>query len=67
MGKTVGSVHENYPSGSGTPPLEYYKDPRNIGRDVEESFTRHGVEMPKSVRNSIDAAREGELPKGLDI
>ena len=48
-------------------PQNYYRDPRNIGRHVEDSFSRHGVEMPESVRNTIQAAREGDLPKGLDI
>src|SRR5919106_3470514 len=66
MGKSVQSVHEQYPSSSGRPPLEYYSDPRNIGRHVEESFKRYGMEMPSSVRDTIDAAREGELPKGMD-
>ncbi len=66
MGKTVQSVHEQFPAGPGTPPPDYYRDPRNIGRHVEESFAHHGLDMPQSVRDSIDAAREGELPKGLD-
>ena len=66
MGKTVQPALEKYPAGSGTPRLDYYSDPRNIGRNVEESFSRHGVDMPQSVRESIDAARQGEAPKGLD-
>ncbi len=65
LGKTTRSVHEQYPGGSAGSP-NYYNDPRNIGRHAEESFSRHGVEMPQSVRDTIDAAREGELPKGLD-
>ena len=65
MGKTMGSAHERTPSNPAS--LDYYRDPRNIGRNVEQSFTRHGVDMPESVRQSIDAAREGSLPKGLDI
>jgi len=47
--------------------MDYYRDPRNIGRNVEESFSRYGVEIPKSVRESIDAARDGHLPQGIDI
>lgn len=66
LGKTARSVHEQYPSASGVPPMDYYSDPRNIGRHVEESFQRHGMDMPSSVRKSIDAAREGDLSKGLD-
>ena len=65
MGKTTASVHEANPVGGSS--REYYSDPRNIGRHVEESFARHGVDMPNSVRESIDAARSGEAPKGLDL
>ena len=66
MGKTVQSAPEKYSAGSGPSPSDYYSDSRNIGRPVEESFVRHGVDMPQSVRDSIDAARRGEAPKGLD-
>ncbi len=65
MGKTVAQVHEASPVGSRS--QEYYNDPRNIGRHVEESFAKHGVDMPDSVRQSIDSARSGEAPKGLDL
>jgi putative FmdB family regulatory protein len=65
MGKTTAGVHESTPIGSAS--REFYSDPRNIGRHVEESFARHGVDMPASVRESIDAARSGEAPKGVDI
>jgi hypothetical protein len=66
MGKTLQSVHEQHPLGAGPSSLDFFSDPRNIGRNVEESFTRYGMEMPQSVRESIDAARQGEMPKGLD-
>lgn len=65
MGKTTAAVHEANPIGSAS--RDYYSDPRNIGRHVEESFARHGVDMPDTVRQSIDAARSGETPKGLDL
>ena len=65
MGKTTAAVHEANPMGSSS--RDYYSDPRNIGRHVEASFAQHGVEMPNSVRESIDAARSGEAPKGLDL
>ncbi len=65
LGKTVQSVREKHSLGPGAPPPDYYSDPRNIGRHVEESFARHGVQMPQSVQETIAAAREGELPKGL--
>lgn len=65
MGKTVSGVHDANPMGASS--RDYYSDPRNIGRNVEESFTRHGVDMPDSVRQSIDSARSGETSKGLDL
>ena len=67
LGKTVSSVHQYLPSGRPAGGLDYYRDPRNIGRNVEESFSRHGVEMPQPVRESIDVAREGHLPQGIDL
>jgi putative FmdB family regulatory protein len=66
MGRSVQSVHQQYPSSPAWSSLEYYRDPRNIGRRVEDSFQRYGMEMPSSVRDTINAARKGELPKGLD-
>jgi putative FmdB family regulatory protein len=66
LGKTTQSVHEQHPYLSSMSSPYYYSDPRNIGRHVEESFQRYGMEMPSSVRETIDAAREGELPKGMD-
>ncbi len=67
MGKTVSAVHEAFPSGSERRSPEYYQDPRNIGRGVESTFAKHGMEIPQSVRDNIDAARSGETPKGLDL
>ncbi len=64
MGKTTQSVHAQYPS-SAAAGLDYYSDPRNIGRHVEESFKQYGMELPPSVRETIEAAREGDLPKGV--
>ncbi len=67
--KSLKTIHEESgpPSGIGAPSLDYYKDPRNVGRRVEESFQKYGVEMPQSVRDTIDAARDGDLPAGLDL
>lgn len=67
MRKTVESVHEQFPSLGGGSALDYYSDPRNIGRNVEDSFRRHGLEMPDSVRDNISAAREGTLPKDVNV
>ncbi len=66
MGKTNPSVQDGFPSAAGPASPDYYSDPRNIGRHVEEGFQRYGIEMPKGVRDTIEAAREGDLPKGLD-
>lgn len=65
VGKTTAGVQEASPMGGDS--REYYRDPRNIGRYVEESFARHGVAMPDTVRESIDAARSGAAPKGIDL
>lgn len=67
LGKTTAGVQERYPAGSGGSPMDYYSDPRNIGRRVEESYQRHGLEMPGGVRDNIAAAREGTLPKDLEL
>ena len=62
--KSLKTIHEE----SGDPDKahknpDYYKDPRNIGRWVEKRFSEMGIEMPQKIRDMIDAAREGELPK----
>ena len=66
-GKSGRPAHDNYSSAGGESAPDHYRDPRNIGRHVEDSFARHGVNMPESVRDTIQAAREGDLPKGLDV
>ena len=64
MGKTTGAVQpQNSPNPNSS---EYYRDPRNIGRHVEEGFNRFGMDIPTSIKDTINAAREGELPKGMD-
>ncbi len=65
MGKTEQGVQERL-SGSGLSSQEYYGDPRNIGRNVEDAFRRHGMDIPPSVRESIDSARQGNLPPGVE-
>ncbi|MDA0735275.1 MAG: zinc ribbon domain-containing protein [Chloroflexi bacterium] len=64
-GKTARSVHGQH-TPYGSQGLDYYSDPRNIGRHVEDSFKQNGMDLPHSVRNTIDAAREGDLPKRID-
>ncbi len=65
MGKSEQSVHERF-SGPGVSSKEYYSDPRSIGRNVEDTFRRQGMDLPPSVRETIDAARQGSLPPGVD-
>jgi len=51
--------------------LDYYKDPRNIGRWAEHRLKELGMDMHSEeyrdtfseVREVIDAAREGEMPE----
>ena len=45
--------------------LDYYKDPRNIGRWTEKKFKELGLDMPDQIREKIQAAREGELPESV--
>ncbi len=63
--KSTGTIYEE----SGEPSIasspDFYKDPRNIGRWTEKKFKEMGVDMPSEIRQEIDAAREGELPKSL--
>jgi len=40
-----------------------YKDPRQIGRWVEQRFEQMGMELPQEARTMIDAARQGEFPE----
>jgi len=52
---------------------DYYSDPRNIGRSTEKRLKQLGIDMDSEeyrdtfseVKESIAAAREGELPKSL--
>ena len=52
---------------------DYYKDPRNIGRSTEKRLKQLGIDMDSEkyrdtfadVKETIAAAREGELPKSL--
>src|SRR3984893_11196587 len=37
---------------------EAYKDPRQIGRWVEQRFDQMGLELPQEARTMIDAARQ---------
>ncbi|MBI4286943.1 MAG: zinc ribbon domain-containing protein [Chloroflexi bacterium] len=47
------------------PGPDYYSDPRNIGRWVEKRFQQMGMDMPPEVQQTIQKAREGELPDSV--
>ncbi len=63
--KSMKTIHEE----GGEPQMfsspDYYKDPRNIGRRTEKRFKELDLDMPPQIREEIQAAREGELPKSL--
>ncbi len=63
--KSMKTIHEE----GGEPQMfsspDYYKDPRNIGRWTEKRFKELDLDMPPQIREEIQAAREGELPKSL--
>jgi len=72
--KTTKAIHEE----SGEPTMfpkdrDYYKDPRNIGRSTEKRLKDLGIDMDSEeyrdtfagVKETIAAAREGEMPKTL--
>lgn len=59
VSKTTKDVHAH--SGSPADP-DYYKDPRNIGRSVEERFAQMGMEIPSEIQDTIAAARDGVMP-----
>jgi hypothetical protein len=66
---SVGATEESVRRKTGTSqnnPMDYYKDPRNIGRNAEDTFKRYGKEVPESLKDSINSSRQGNLPKGLD-
>ena len=45
--------------------LDYYKDPRNIGRWTEKRFKELGLDIPSQIQEHIQAAREGESPESV--
>ena len=51
--------------GLGGRPEDHYRDPRQIGRWVEQRFEEYGMDLPDETREMIDAAREGELPDSV--
>ena len=65
--KTDKDVIDEYGApGPGGRPEDHYRDPRQIGRWVEQRFEEYGMELPDETRDMIDAAREGDLPGSVD-
>ena len=63
--KSLKTVWEDSGEPTLNPGKDYYKDPRNIGRWVEKKFQDMGQELPSQVKDTIKAAREGEMPEPL--
>ena len=63
--KSTQTIWEESGEPQRSPGLDYYKDPRNIGRSTEKKFKEMGLDMPESIKSDIQAAREGELPKSI--
>jgi len=64
-GKTVKET--NAPRPPKVPDMDYYSDPGNIGKNVEHTFDKAGMDVPGSIREKIDAARQGKMPKELGL
>lgn len=60
--KTEQQIMEEYGVPDPSNP-DSYKDPRQIGRWVEQRFEQMGMELPQEARQMIEAAREGEFPE----
>ena len=63
--KSMQTIWEESGEPTMNPGEDYYKDPRNIGRWVEKKFQDMGEELPSQVKETIQAAREGEMPEPL--
>ncbi len=63
--KSMATIHEEFGEPPANPGLDYYKDPRNIGRWAEKRAQDLGYDLPSEVTDMISAAREGELPSQI--
>ena len=72
--KSVKTIYEESGEATAFPKnRDYYKDPRNIGRHTEKRLSELGIDMDSEeyrdtfagVKETIAAAREGEMPKDL--
>ncbi len=60
--RTEQQVMEQYGMPEAGAGPDAYKDPRQIGRWVEQRFDQLGMDLPDEARTMIDAARSGDLP-----
>ena len=60
VSRSVQSIHDRY-SNPNDP--NYFNDPRNIGRSVEDRFAQMGMDIPSDIRETIDSARAGVMPE----
>lgn len=63
--RSTASIHEGSGSPLGPVSQDYYKDPRNIGRNLEERLKGMGMDMPAEIKQNIEEARQGKLPDSL--
>ena len=63
--KSLTTVWEESGKPTMHPGDDYYRDPRNIGRWVENKFQDMGQELPTQIKDKIQAARDGVLPEPL--
>ena len=63
IGRTDQQILEQYGTPEPGQGADAYRDPRQIGRWVENRFDQMGMELPAEARKMIDAAREGEFPE----
>ena len=61
--KSIGSLHAESGEPRSHVSPDYYKDPRNIGRNIERKFKDMNMEIPSELKKSIEAARGGDLPE----
>ena len=62
VSKSTQAVHDRY---SNRDDPNYFSDPRNIGRGVEERFAQMGMDIPSEIRETIDSARDGVMPDAV--
>ena len=64
---STGKLEGNLDAGNDHRAPGYYNAPSNNGRGVEDAYAKYGKDMPQAIRDNIDSARAGEIPKGIDL